>query len=100
MGGFRLGQGFPNLGDPTSVSCRGKFAPRSARTLAMQIFISYARDDDVVPPDQIGAKGFVTVLYEQLLYEFQNLGQPRPNLWRDTRAVGRGDQFEPLIEKA
>jgi hypothetical protein len=66
----------------------------------MQIFISYARDDDVVPPDQIGAKGFVTVLYEQLLYEFQNLGQPRPNLWRDTRAVGRGDQFEPLIEKA
>jgi hypothetical protein len=44
--------------------------------------------------------GFVTFLHEQLLYEFQNLGEPRPVLWRDTRGIERGDQFEPLIEEA
>jgi hypothetical protein len=68
--------------------------------LATQIFTSYARDDDAVPPGKTQAKGFVTVLHEQLLYEFRNLGEPRPILWRDTRVIERGDQFEPLIEEA
>jgi TIR domain len=67
-----------------------------------QIFISYARDDDAAPPDlnRAGAKGFVTTLHEQLLYEFQELGQPRPKIWRDKRGIDPGDQFEPLIDEA
>src|SRR5438445_11187569 len=67
-----------------------------------QIFISYARDDDAAPPDlsREEAKGFVTSLHEQLLYEFQELGQPRPKIWRDTRGINPGDQFEPLIDEA
>lgn len=68
--------------------------------MAVQIFISYARDDDVSPPGQERAKGFVTSLQEQLEYEFKRLGQPRPKLWRDQRIIERGDQFEPLIEDA
>jgi hypothetical protein len=68
--------------------------------LETQIFISYARDDDAVPPGKTQAKGFVTFLHEQLLYEFMNLGEPRPILWRDTRVIERGHQFEPLIKKA
>jgi hypothetical protein len=67
-----------------------------------QIFISYARDDDAAPPDlnRGEAKGFVTSLHEQLLYEFQELGQPRPKIWRDTRGIDPGDQFEPLLDEA
>jgi TIR domain len=67
-----------------------------------QIFISYARDDDAAPPDlnRGEAKGFVTSLHEQLLYEFQELGQPRPKIWRDTRGISPGDQFEPLLDEA
>jgi hypothetical protein len=67
-----------------------------------QIFISYARDDDAAPPDlsRGEAKGFVTSLHEQLLYELQELGQPRPKIWRDTRGISPGDQFEPLIDEA
>jgi TIR domain len=68
--------------------------------LTVQVFISYARDDDVAPPGRDEAKGFVTYLDEQLRYELTQLGQPRPRLWRDTRRIERGDQFEPLIEEA
>jgi len=66
----------------------------------VQIFMSYARDDDEAPPDDRTAKGFVTSLHDQLCYEFRQLGQPSPVLWRDTRNVDRGDQFEPMIEEA
>jgi hypothetical protein len=67
-----------------------------------QIFISRARDDDAALPElnRGNAKGFVTSLLEQLLYEFQELGQPRPKIWRDTRGINPGDQFEPLIDEA
>jgi hypothetical protein len=64
-----------------------------------QIFVSYARADNASPPDAPEAKGFVTFLQEQLQYEFQQLGQPVPRIWRDRR-VDPGDQFEPLIEDA
>ena len=66
----------------------------------IQIFISYARDDDGAPPDLPDAKGFVTFLHEQLNFEFKDLGQPRPKIWRDTRRIPNADQFEPLIEQA
>lgn len=66
----------------------------------VQIFISYARDDDAVPPESSGVKGFVTFLHGQLEYELQKLGQPRPRFWRDTKRIQRADQFKPLIEEA
>src|SRR5438128_1636683 len=65
----------------------------------VQIFISYARDDDETPPGMSGTKGFVGFLYDQLNYEFRRLGEPKPRLWRDTRNIERAHQFEPILEK-
>jgi hypothetical protein len=64
------------------------------------IFISYARDDDVAPPDRPDKKGFVTFLDESVQYEFRDLGPDRPKIWRDTRRISDGDQFTPELENA
>jgi hypothetical protein len=68
----------------------------------VQIFISYARDDDALPPNavELQDKGFVTALHEQLEYVFKDIGSPRPVLWRDRRAIEPADQFDPLIRDA
>ena len=55
--------------------------------------------DDAQPPDSPDAKGFVSYLYDQLQYEFLS-GKPRPKIWRDTRRIGKGDLFDPVIEEA
>lgn len=65
--------------------------------MAIQVFISYARDDDVGPPGRDDLKGFVTYLDEQLRYELTLLGDPRPKLWRDKRRIEPGEQFDPII---
>jgi hypothetical protein len=64
----------------------------------VQIFLSYARDDDARPPDSPDIKGFVTYLHEQLQYEFLG-GKPRPKIWRDTRGIAKGDLFDAVIER-
>lgn len=64
------------------------------------IFISYARDDDVPPPDRPDRKGFVSFLDESVRYEFRDLGPERPNIWRDTKRISDGAQFTPEIEEA
>src|SRR5882672_11406596 len=64
-----------------------------------EIFISYARDDDTLPPPGSG-KGFVTFLDEWLHYEFRALGPDRPKFWRDTRRVADVAQFNPEIDNA
>jgi hypothetical protein len=64
------------------------------------IFISYARDDDLAPPDGPDRKGFVTFLDENVRFEFRDLGPERPTIWRDTKRVADGDQFTPEIEEA
>lgn len=66
----------------------------------VQIFLSYARDDDVSPPLSLHLKGFVTSLFGQLTYEFTNKGPSRPNIWRDQREIGRAEQFDQKIEDA
>ena len=65
-----------------------------------QIFISYARLDDRPPPESKDAKGFVSVLYEHLRYHFDELGPPKPDLWRDKRSIEPSDQFDPILAKA
>ena len=64
------------------------------------VFISYARDDDVPPPDRPDRKGFVTFLDESIQYEFRDLGPDRPKIWRDIKRISDGDQFSPELEKA
>lgn len=68
--------------------------------MSNQIFLSYAREDNESPPDAPELKGFVEFLYEQLQYEFKELGQPRPALWRDVRRIDAADSFEPELEQA
>jgi hypothetical protein len=65
-----------------------------------QIFISYARDDDIPPPHDPAGKGFVTFLREQLEFEFRNRGPTRPTIWVDIRGVGAAELFEPAIDRA
>lgn len=67
--------------------------------MAFQIFISYARDDDIAPPELPQAKGFVANLRDQLEYNFKGLGQPRPKFWEDTR-IQNAEQFGPIIVRA
>jgi hypothetical protein len=62
-----------------------------------QIFISYAHDDDLPPPESPDVKGFVTFLYEQLMYEFKQLGQPYPTLWQDKLRIADAEQFETIL---
>jgi hypothetical protein len=70
------------------------------RNSDIQIFISYARDDDRPAPDLPETKGFVTFLRDMLVYEFSKLGASRPKIWRDTNRIAQGDQFEIMIEEA
>lgn len=65
--------------------------------MTIQVFISYARDDDSVPPGRSDVKGFVTYLDEQVRFELIGLGSPRPSLWRDKRRIDAGEQFDPKI---
>jgi hypothetical protein len=47
----------------------------------IQIFLSYAPDDDGVPPGAPSTSGFVTALAGYLEYAFQFHGYPRPRAW-------------------
>jgi hypothetical protein len=66
--------------------------------VSVQIFLSYARKDELVPPDMPAGKGFVTCLREQLLFEFSQRGAPEPVIWRDKHRIERGDQFDPILK--
>jgi len=66
----------------------------------VQIFLSYARNDDVSPPEDLTKPGFVTALYDQLVYNFRNFGEPAVKVWRDVKRVEGGDQFDEKIMEA
>ena len=69
--------------------------------MSLQIFLSYARADHELPPNRKGGKGFVSCLVEQLHYEFKQRGVLHDlEVWRDTRKVAPGDQFDHIIEEA
>lgn len=67
--------------------------------MAIDIFVSYARDDDAVPADLPPNKGFVSFLCDQLVYEFTRVGPTRPRLWRDIERVEKGDDFALRFEE-
>ncbi len=67
--------------------------------MAFQIFVSYARDDDI-PPLGEKAGGFIDDLYANLKQEFRRLGPETPELWRDKRQIDPDDQFDPILEEA
>ncbi|HXW50456.1 MAG TPA: toll/interleukin-1 receptor domain-containing protein [Candidatus Acidoferrales bacterium] len=66
--------------------------------MPFQIFVSYARNDDLPPLDGEG-KGFITTLLKHLEFHFTGFGEPVPVIWRDRRAIARSEQFDPIIEK-
>ncbi len=66
----------------------------------IQIFISYARADDEVPPDVPNAKGSVNFLRDQLNYGMKQLGPGYPTIWRDKEKVEPAHQFNPVIRAA
>ena len=67
--------------------------------MALQIFLSYARDDDRLPPDSKAKKGFVSHLHGLIVHEFSQRGQPRPRLWRDAVHIEHGDDFDKHIRQ-
>jgi hypothetical protein len=67
----------------------------------IQIFISYARDDDARPPPGApGTMGFVEYLQAFMDHKFKTTSPQRPQFWRDDDNLYRGEQSWPVIEKA
>jgi len=66
----------------------------------VQIFLSYAHNDDLPPPDDMSRKGFVSALYGELSYHFRVVGGATPKIWRDTRGIDAAQQFDGKIEQA
>jgi hypothetical protein len=68
--------------------------------VGVQIFVSYARDDDAVPADVPPERGFVSFLCDQLIYEFKNNSlATRPALWRDIKRIEKGEEFEQRFKE-
>ena len=65
----------------------------------IQIFISYARDDDEQAPNIPNAMGFVEFLHRQMNHKFKTSGRERPEIWRDVDNIYRGEQFWPKIQQ-
>src|SRR5262249_25637500 len=66
----------------------------------IQIFISYAREDDLLPPGLSDAKGFVTSLYDNLSFRLKELGASNINLWRDTRHLDADREIDAGVRAA
>jgi TIR domain len=66
---------------------------------AIEIFVSYACDDNVVPPGLKSGKGFVSALVEQLDYVFKRQGPPKIRLWWDERQLDRLTRIDSAIDE-
>ncbi len=60
---------------------------------AVQIFISYSRDDNQPPPAPTDRKGFVEYLQNYLNHQFRDAGPLRPTFWRDEDQIADGEPF-------
>ena len=78
-----------------------RFATAGGSRCRCRYSLSCARADHELPPNRKGGKGFVSCLVEQLHYEFKQRGVLHDlEVWRDTRKVAPGDQFDHIIEEA
>lgn len=66
----------------------------------IQIFVSYAHDDNSVPPGMSPEKGFVSVLVSHLEHVLRRRGHPKPKVWWDQRGVDKADRFDHVIQNA
>jgi hypothetical protein len=72
---------------------------RLAMPEPVQVFMSYAWKDNTLPPDDPSAeKGFATLLWEQINYDFGE-SDAKPVLWQDLNKIDAADQFNPIIER-
>jgi MinD-like ATPase involved in chromosome partitioning or flagellar assembly len=90
--------GSEHLKTRESVKLLASISPEAPKPV--QIYISYARDDNSTPPGSENTKGFVEFLDESLRYEMRDYGEPRPVFWRDTKMLGLGDSFEEATSDA
>ena len=57
----------------------------------LQIFMSYARDDDEPTPGVEDELGFVSALHMHLNHAIKQQGHPRPHIWRDTEQIEKAE---------
>ncbi len=67
---------------------------------SVQIFISYAHDDNDAPPNILDGMGFVTYLQDYLNYKFKTAGPLRPKVWRNVENIHRGERFPAPLREA
>src|SRR5262245_46888714 len=73
---------------------------REARE-AREVFVSYRRLDDELPPDcQNDSGGFVGYLLRQVRYDLRQMGVPDAVLWRDRAKIAPGDIWCDAIHNA
>jgi hypothetical protein len=70
-----------------------------AGAASMQVFLSYARIDDELPPNESDGRGFVTALEQDLTYLLRQRGDLETKIWRDKRRIDPTDQFNSVIQK-
>jgi hypothetical protein len=68
--------------------------------MSFQIFLSYARADNVVPVGSGAQYGFVTLLRANLAAALQRRAVSDVAIWRDKEGIADGEQFTPKILKA
>jgi TIR domain len=64
------------------------------------VFISYARNDDIKPPFDPKALGWVAFFWEQLRWELSNAGLGQAELWLDRYEIEPAEDFTEKIDAA
>src|SRR5262245_60792152 len=73
---------------------------REARD-AREVFVSYRRLDDELPPDcPSDGGGFVGYLLRQVRYDLHQMGVPDAVLWQDRAKIAAGDIWNEAIHTA
>jgi hypothetical protein len=68
--------------------------------MSFQIFLSYARADNVVPVGSGAQYGFVSLLRANLAAALQRRAVGDVTIWRDKEGIADGEQFTPKILRA
>jgi len=66
----------------------------------VQIFISYARKDDLGKADDPKSVGIVTALHKAIEAILLRLGEPTPRVWRDRLRIEKANFFDIEIQQA